>query len=65
MQTDLLTTSEAAELLGVSGRTLSRWVEAGRITPAVTAPGRTGVRMFDRRDVQLLQVRLDADRRSA
>ena len=34
-----LSTSEAASLLGVSRRTLSRMAAEGRLTPAVTIPG--------------------------
>jgi excisionase family DNA binding protein len=35
----LLTTGEAAKLLGIGRRTLSRYAEQGRLTPAVTIPG--------------------------
>ena len=65
MQTDLIPTAEAAEILGVSARTLNRWADAERIIPAVVGPGPKGARLFDRRDVQLLLAKLDADRRSA
>ena len=62
---DLLSTAEVAVLSGVSVRTVLRWSEAGRITPAVVAPGPKGARLFDRRDVALLLAQLDADRRTA
>ena len=65
MQTDLIPTAEVASLAGVAVKTIHRWVADGRITPAVVAPGPTGARLFDRRDVQLLLAQLDADRRSA
>ncbi len=36
----LLTSGEAAKLLGIARRTLSRYAAEGRLTPAVTIPGR-------------------------
>ena len=42
----LITSSEAAELLGVSQPTLNRAVRKGRLRPTVTTPG--GHRRFDR-----------------
>jgi excisionase family DNA binding protein len=53
MNTDLLSTAEVAERAGVSIRTVARWVDAGRLTPVVIAPGPTGARLFDPRDVAL------------
>jgi len=44
---DLITTTEAAERLGISVATLNRWAASGRIPVAVQAPGRTGTRMYD------------------
>ncbi|MDQ1614211.1 MAG: hypothetical protein QOJ60_150, partial [Actinomycetota bacterium] len=35
--------SEAAELLGVSGDTVRRWAEAGRLETTTLASGRRGV----------------------
>jgi excisionase family DNA binding protein len=49
--TGLLTAAQAAERLGISVRTLDRYVEAGRITPRRT-PG--GHRRFDPADVDAL-----------
>lgn len=37
--TDLLTPSQAAQLCGVTPRTLSRWVAAGRLHPHITLGG--------------------------
>jgi excisionase family DNA binding protein len=42
----LITSSQAAELLGVSQPTLNRAVRKGRVSPTVTTPG--GHRRFDR-----------------
>lgn len=46
--TDLITTAEAADILGVTVSTVNRWAVAGRIAIAVQGPGRRGVRMFRR-----------------
>lgn len=43
----LLSTVEAADRLQVERSTLSRWVQLGRITPAMKLPGRTGSFLFD------------------
>ncbi len=59
MQADLLPTAEVARLAGVNVKTIHRWVEAGRLTPAVVAPGPRGARLFDRRDVALLLTELE------
>lgn len=48
---DLLTSHEAAEIIGVSVRSLYRWEESGDITPART-PG--GHRRYLRADVEAL-----------
>lgn len=52
----LLATSEAARALGISGRSLSRWVQDGLITPALTTAG--GHYRFDLDDLrrQLLEM---------
>lgn len=36
----LLTSGEAAKMLGIARRTLSRYAAEGRLTPTVTIPGR-------------------------
>jgi DNA-binding transcriptional MerR regulator len=46
---DLVSTEEAARALGVSPRTLTRYVAAGRITPAVVLTG--GLRNHYRWDI--------------
>ena len=35
----LVSTGEAARSLGISGRTLARWVQEGRVDPALTTAG--------------------------
>ncbi len=57
-QTHLLTTSEAAGLLGVSGRTVARWADSGRLSVAYKAPSRKGVRLFAEPDVMALRAQL-------
>jgi excisionase family DNA binding protein len=49
--TDLIGSAEACQLLGIDRATLSRWVADKRITPAHALPGRTGARLFHRRDI--------------
>jgi excisionase family DNA binding protein len=41
----LLSTSEAAKALGISPRSLSRWVRMGKIRPTLVTPG--GQARFD------------------
>lgn len=56
MTDDLITTSEACELLGFTSRsTLSRYVAVGRIAPAMKMPGTTGAFLFNRGDVERLR----------
>lgn len=51
----LLTTAEVAGRLEVSPHTINRWVNSGRITPAVQAPGIRGPRFFTAEAVEQLQ----------
>lgn len=44
---DLLTTAEAADRLGVSIWTVSRWVREERLTPARKLTGLRGAYLFD------------------
>lgn len=46
MPTDLLSTAEAAALIGVDSSTLSRWVASERIAIAHKIPGKTGAFLF-------------------
>jgi len=50
----LITTAEAAELLGVHVGTVSRMVASGRLTPSFKVPGKTGAFLFDPTDVEAL-----------
>jgi predicted site-specific integrase-resolvase len=39
MAARLLTSSEAAKVIGISARSLSRWVQDGKLVPTLTTPG--------------------------
>lgn len=58
---DLLTTAEAAEVLGVTVATINRWAVSGRLPVAHKLPGRTGANLYRREDVE----RVEAERGSA
>lgn len=45
--TRLIATREASVLLGVTTRTVARWVDDGTLTPAAQAPGPRGAFLFD------------------
>ena len=49
---DLIPTSEAAQILGTTVSTVNRWVAAGKLVPAIQGPGRTGVRLFRRQEIE-------------
>ncbi|HEX9285267.1 MAG TPA: helix-turn-helix domain-containing protein [Nitrospirales bacterium] len=49
---DLLTSVEAAERLGIDRGTLTRWVQAGRISRAMKLPGKQGPALFDPAEVE-------------
>ena len=52
---DLVSSREALELLGLTDpSTISRWVAAGKLTPAHKLPGKTGAYLFNRADVEAL-----------
>lgn len=61
---ELVSTAQAAERLDVDVRTIARWVNAGRLTPVVQAPGLRGARLFRPEDVDALAADL-ARQRSA
>ena len=51
---DLIGGSEAAQLLGVHRSTLGRWTQAGRISPVIQLPGRNGVVLYRRTEIEAL-----------
>lgn len=57
-QADYLPSAEVCARLGIDRSTLSRWVAAGKITPAIQAPGIRGPFLFHRDDVEELALRL-------
>ena len=54
MSTDLLSTKQVAERRGVTASAVSRWVAAGKLTPALKLEGRTGAMWFRPGDVDAL-----------
>lgn len=52
--TTLIGTRRAAEVAGVDRSTLTRWVQAEKITPAITVPGYKGALLFHLAEVQAL-----------
>ena len=50
----LIATREASALLGVTTRTVARWVEEGVLTPAAQAPGPRGAYLFDEEQIDRL-----------
>ncbi|NBW09931.1 MAG: helix-turn-helix domain-containing protein [Caulobacteraceae bacterium] len=57
---NLVTTAEAADIVGRNRSTVTRWVQAGRLVPAITTAG--GFHLFRLDDVEALA---DADRKGA
>ncbi len=57
-QDDLVTSADAARILGVHVATVARRVASGSLRPALKLPGETGAYLFARADVE----RLAADR---
>lgn len=51
---DLIGSAVACDLLGITRGTLSRWVAAGKLTPAQRLEGKTGAFLFVRADVERL-----------
>jgi excisionase family DNA binding protein len=56
----LIGSAEACTILGVDRSTLSRWVQLGKITPAMRLPGPKGVMLFNRDDVERLRTEYTA-----
>lgn len=49
---ELLTTAEAAHVLGVNVATVNRWAASGALAPEHKLPGPTGPRLFARDAVE-------------
>lgn len=49
---DLIGTSEAARIIGVTPTTLTRWVAAGRVAIAHKLPGLNGAMLFAADEVE-------------
>ena len=65
---ETLTTTEAAQLLGCSARTIQRKIEAGELTPERKLPGPNGAYLIPRAEVERLlaeRARQDGDVASA
>jgi len=52
--TDLLTTTQAGVILGKSGRTVARMIEAGTLAAVAKLPGPNGAHLLRRSDVLAL-----------
>jgi DNA-binding transcriptional MerR regulator len=59
--TDLVSTGEAAQMLGVSSRQVVRWANYGILPTAYRGHGVTGAFVFQRGDVAALAERRSAD----
>lgn len=57
---NLISTSEAAGIVGESVRQFIRRVEAGSIKPAKKLPGLRGAYLFERSDVERISSRVGA-----
>jgi excisionase family DNA binding protein len=61
---DLITTAVAARRLGINRTTLTRWVQVGRIKPAMIVPGYRGHFLFSPQSVDELLDELEAQKAS-
>lgn len=52
----LRTSAEAADALGVDRATVTRWVQSGRLEPAMKLPGLRGAYMFTDEAIELARV---------
>lgn len=59
-QQTLVSTAEAAEIIGRSIATVNRFVREGLLAPAMQYPGSTGARMYHRADVEALRAEVTA-----
>lgn len=58
MTDQLLCTKDVATLLGVSVKTVTRWVDAGELKTVFKGPGIRGAYMFDPKDVEAFKAKL-------
>lgn len=56
----LLTSADACEALSIDRSTLSRWVQLGRIAPAMKAPGIRGAMFFTPDEVERVKTEVAA-----
>lgn len=56
--TELVSTAEAATLLGKSTATINRWADSGALPVAFKAPGARGARFFTRDAVDAMKSRV-------
>lgn len=61
---DLLTSVETAHMLGIDRSTLTRWVQSGRIAPAMKLPGKRGPALFSPEAVEALAAQLTQEQAS-
>jgi len=54
MQDTIIGSTEACTILKIDKATISRWVAAGRITPAGKLPRKNGAFLFNRADIEAL-----------
>lgn len=59
---NLVSTAEAAEILGVDVSTVNRWAADGRLPEAMRAPGARRPRIFSRTQVEALKAERAARR---
>lgn len=52
---DLLTTTQAAALLGLERSVIARWAQFGKLQVAMRLPGETGAYLFLRSDVEAMR----------
>lgn len=52
-----MTSAEAAEALGVSIKTITRWAASGKLEPVKRLPGKRGALIFASSDVEALLAR--------
>jgi len=51
---NLIGSLEASIILDVSHATFNRWAKSGKVPVAIKAAGKTGLRLFERSDIEAL-----------